>query len=306
MSMVTGKLIQRCLLAAALAVSTTALAQELPQFGAITPTVALASPAMIRLAVPCAKSVEPFDVDDYNGPFNQLVVRFSQRVEKATVHVPRHRNSIKPCALNAGGKFRLFVDQQIDPINFVGALWDAGWAQIDADDRSFGQGAAGYSKRYAAVLADNATGDFFGVFLYPAIFHQDPRYYRLGQGGFKARLGHALQHRFIAVSDSGNHMFNFSEWCGTVSSKAVSNLYHPGNPRGFGPTAERVGLSVAGDMGWDVLREFWPEVARKFKLPFRTHEEDYATTPRAPTTRPVQSVTPDPDPDSASAGDYHY
>jgi hypothetical protein len=26
-------------------------------------------------------------------------------------------------------------------------------------------------------------------------------------------------------------------------------------------------------MGWDVLREFWPEIAHKLKLPFRTHEE---------------------------------
>jgi hypothetical protein len=34
-----------------------------------------------------------------------------------------------------------------------------------------------------------------------------------------------------------------------------------------------VGFSVANDMGWDVLREFWPEIAHKLKLPFRTHEE---------------------------------
>jgi hypothetical protein len=268
--MKTSGLQRRFMLVTALAISALAPAQRTPQFGLVTPTTGLMSPAMIRLAVPCATAVEPFDVDDYDGPFNQLVARFSQRVEKATVHLPRHRNGLKPCSLNAGEKFRLFVDQQVDPINFMGAAWGAGLAQLDRDDPNYGQGTAGYSKRYAATLADNATGDFFGVFFYPAIFHQDPRYYRLGQGGFRARLGHALQHRFIAVSDSGSRMFNYSEWFGTVSSKAVSNLYHPGNPRGFGPTAERVSLSVASDMSWDVLREFWPEVARKFKLPFRT------------------------------------
>ena len=26
-------------------------------------------------------------------------------------------------------------------------------------------------------------------------------------------------------------------------------------------------------MAWDVVREFWPEITRKFKLPFRTHNE---------------------------------
>jgi hypothetical protein len=175
--------------------------------------------------------------------------------------------------MNAGEKFRLFLGQQLDPINFLGAGLDAAQAQADWDDRPFGQGGSGYSKRYAASLADNATSDFFGVFLYPAIFHQDPRYYRLGQGSVKARLGHALQHRFVAVSDSGGAMFNFSEWFATVSSKTVGNLYHPGNPRGFAPTASRVGFSVGNDMAWDVLREFWPEIAHKFKLPFRTHPE---------------------------------
>src|SRR5260370_23743519 len=68
-------------------------------------------------------------------------------------------------------------------------------------------------------------------------------------------------------------MPNYSEWFSTGSPKPVTNLYHPGNPRGSGPTASCVGFSVAGDMGWDVLREFWPEIAHKFKLPFRTHEE---------------------------------
>src|SRR5215472_18789589 len=169
---------QRFMLIAALAVSPLAVAQRTPQFGAVTPTSALVSPAMIRLAVPCLISVEPFDVDDYNGPFNQLVARLSQRVEKATVHVPRHRNSLKPCALSAGEKFRLFVDQQIDPINFVGAGFNAGLDQAQGSDYAYGQGARGYAQRYGAELADQATGDFFGVFLYPSIFHQDPRYYR--------------------------------------------------------------------------------------------------------------------------------
>jgi hypothetical protein len=298
---------QRSGLLAALVIGSCACAQQLPQLGNITPQIALTPVAMIRPAVqPCAKSTEPFDVDDYDGPFNQLVARFSQRVEKATVHVPRHHSSLKPCAMDAREKFRLFVDQQIDPINFVGAAWDAALAQADWDDAPFGQGATGYSKRFAASVADNATSDFFGVFLYPAIFHQDPRYYRLGQGTVKGRIFHALEHRFVAVSDSGHPMFNFSEWFATVSSKTVSNLYHPGNPRGFGPTVSRVGFSVGNDMAWDVLREFWPEIAHKFKLPFRTHEEYYSATPHAPVTQPATAMPPASTPvDTTPAGDLH-
>jgi uncharacterized protein (UPF0297 family) len=64
-------------------------------------------------------------------------------------------------------------------------------------------------------------------------------------------------------------MFNFSEWIGTSSAVALSNVYHPGNKRGFSSAAQQVGYSVLGDSGFDILREFWPEIARKLKLPYR-------------------------------------
>ena len=248
-----------------------ACAQPVPRLSNMTPALSLVPPSMITPVKPCVHPLEPFDIDDYNGPLSQVVGRFSQRLESTTVHIPRHKSDLRPCALSASDKFHMFVESTSDPLNYVGAAWDAATAQLDKDDPSYQMGAAGYGKRFGAAVTDNATGDFFGIFLYPALFRQDPRYYRLGQGSTQSRLGHALAHRFVTQGDSGKLMPNYSEWFGTVSSKALSNLYHPGNPRGFGPTASRVGYSVANDMAWDVLREYWPEIAHKFKLPFRTH-----------------------------------
>jgi hypothetical protein len=53
----------------------------------------------------------------------------------------------------------------------------------------------------------------------------------------------------------------------------LSNTYHPGNRRGVGPTSESIAFSIGTDMGFDVLREFWPEIIRKFKLPFRQPQQ---------------------------------
>jgi hypothetical protein len=230
-------------------------------------------PLMIKpLPGPCAKFVEPFDVDDYSGPMSKAVARISQRFDGATVRAPR-RHSLKPCAMDAHDKFQLFLVNSADPLSYIGAAWTASIAQIDHDDKPYRMGAAGFGRRYTAAITDNVTGQFFSTFLYPSLFHQDPRYYRQGSGGLKARLGHALIHRFVAVSDSGKPMPNYSEWFGTASSTALSNLYHPGNLRGFGPAASSVGFNVGNDMAWDVLREFWPEIAHKLHLPFRTHEK---------------------------------
>lgn len=281
---------------ALLLASSPAFAQRLPVIGNMTPAASMASPATVRpmpfqpvvvtpVTPPCARFVEPFDIEDYAGPLNKIVAHLSQSVDSATVHVSRSHPGLRPCAMDAGDKFRMFLSNSSDPLNFMGAAWDAAWAQMASDDATFRQGASGYGRRYRAALTDNLQGEFFSTFLYPAMFHQDPRYYRMGEGPKAARLGHALAHRFVAHSDSGKRMFNYSEWLGTASSKALSNLYHPGNARGFGPTASRVGFSVANDMAWDVLREFWPEVARKFHLPFRTARNRYiveAPAPHAP------------------------
>jgi hypothetical protein len=258
-------------LLATLLVSGLACAQPSLWVDNTTPALSLVPSSFITPAKqPCVHPTEPFDIDDYDGPLNKVVARFSQRLESTTVHIPRHKSDLRPCALSASDKLHMFVESTADPLNYVGAAWDAATAQLDKDDPSYQMGASGYGKRFGAAVTDNATGDFFGIFLYPALFRQDPRYYRLGQGSTQSRLAHALAHRFITQGDSGKLMPNYSEWFGTGSSKALSNLYHPGNPRGFGPTASRVGYSVANDMAWDVLREYWPEIAHKFKLPFRT------------------------------------
>lgn len=265
-----------------LALSGAACAQYLPQLTNMTPEISLApplQPLMIHpvvitpVAAPCAKPVEPFNVDDYSGPLNRLVAHVSRKMETTTVRAPHSHSALRPCAMDAGDKFRAFLGNASGPLPYAGAAWDAAFAQIAWDDAGYGQGAAGYGKRYSAALADSVAGDLFKTFLYPALFRQDPRYFRLGQGTARQRIEHALAHRFVTQSDSGTRMFNYSEWLGTASSKALSNLYHPGNLRGFGPTASRVGFSVANDMAWDVLREFWPEVARKFRLPFRTQKD---------------------------------
>ena len=64
-------------------------------------------------------------------------------------------------------------------------------------------------------------------------------------------------------------MFNFSEWLGTTSAVVLSNTYHPGNGWHVGNTAEHISFDILEDMGFDILREFWPEISHKLKLPFR-------------------------------------
>lgn len=218
---------------------------------------------------PCIQPAPTVSIEDYQGPFRKVVGTFAGRLERRTVSQPRYEPGLMLCTLSPRDKFALSVRDFLDPLTFLSSAFFAGLDQAQNTDPSYGQGAQGYGKRFGAELAGDATSTFFLDFAYPTLFREDPRYYRLAHGPVKKRFLNALEHSVVAHRDNGRRMFNFSEWMGNASAVAVNNTYHPDYRRGVGPAAERVGYNVLVDTGFNVLREFWPEVARKFKLPFR-------------------------------------
>lgn len=228
---------------------------------------------------PQASCVEPAPMvrwQDYKGPFSRTVGTFAGRLERKSVHAP-HPPQYKPgtllCSFAAKRKFVLFVEDTTDPVTFLSAAFNAAINGAEDADPTFGHGAAGYGDRFGAALADDASSVFFKDFAYPSLFSEDPRYYRLAHGSGGRRFAHALEHVVVAHGENGTYRFNFSEWLGTTSAVALADVYHPGNKPGIAPAARNVALAVSQDMGFDVLREFWPEVARKFKLRFRGQQE---------------------------------
>ena len=237
------------------------------------PASAKGPPAPQANQNPCVQPAQLFSVEDYTGPLRRVVLFVARKPEIKTAYAPSRQPGSRICALAPKQKFRLFVRDTFEPVTIVVAAFDAGLEQAEDSDPTFGQGAEGYGKRFGTAAADFISNNFFHTFFFPALFRQDPRYYRLGEGSNGLRLKHALMHVLVAQADSGKRMFNASEWMGTIAATALSNTYHPGNERGVGPVTRRVAISVGIDVGFDVLREFWPETVRKLRLPFREPDQ---------------------------------
>jgi hypothetical protein len=224
----------------------------------------------------CVQPPPPVRWQDYTGPLHKIMGIFAQKIDRESVHPP-HAPNYKPgavlCSLKMKDKFILFVRESIDPVTFLQMGFNAGIAQASNYDPPFGQGMAGYGKRFGANYVDQAQSRFFKDFAYSEIFSEDPRYYRMSHGGVGRRMFHAVSHSIVAYSDHGHRMFNFTELLGNSSSEMLGNLYHPGNARGFRATATNVGYDFAWDSGFDVIREFWPEFSLAFHLPFRYQNE---------------------------------
>jgi hypothetical protein len=222
---------------------------------------------------PCLQPPPPVTYRDYQGPFAKTVSVFAQRLERKSVGGTPATRHYKPgvllCTLEVKDKFWLFVRDSTDPVAFLNAGYDAVIGQWQDDQPSFGTGPRGFGDRFGTTLAGQASAGFFKDLVYPTIFSEDPRYYRLGAGPTHTRVFHALSHVVIAHNENGNRMFNFSEWLGDASVVVLSNTYLPDNRRGVEPVATSMANTIGFNMGWDVLREYWPEVAKEFHLPFR-------------------------------------
>lgn len=250
-------------------------------------------PAIIEQVVqnpnaPCVQPPPPVTWRDYKGPFAKTVAVFAQRLERRSLgpnSQPQHhyKPGVLLCTLETRDKFWLFVHDSSDPVAFINAAWNAGVSQVQNNQPTFGRGFTGYLDRFGVQMAGQASGNFFKDFLYPTVFQEDPRYYRLGTASNKRRIVHAMSHVVIAHNENGNRMFNFSEWLGDATIIVLGNTYLPDRQRGVAPVAESMATGMGYDMGYDILREFWPEIAKTFHLPFREQNVPPVTTLPPPT-----------------------
>jgi hypothetical protein len=134
--------------------------------------------------------------------------------------------------LTSKQKFSLAARGTFDPVSMIGVGFAAGLEQANNSYPGYGQGAAGYSKRFAAKFVDGRTSDFLTHAVFPSLFHQDPRYYYQGSGSFKSRLIHAVGSVFVTRSDSGRTVPNYSFAWRHVFRSTVQSVLSPSESGG--------------------------------------------------------------------------
>jgi hypothetical protein len=139
----------------------------------------------------------------------------------------------------------------------------AGESQLTNQEPSFGQGAAGYGRYFGTTYAGYVIGDYMTEGVFPTLLKQDPRYFRRGKGSGLARLGYACGQIFWTHTDAGGTQFNYSEVLGNSVAVAISQAYYP-DTRDVPDAVSALGTQISVDMASNVLKEFWPDISRKF------------------------------------------
>ncbi|HLI64472.1 MAG TPA: hypothetical protein VKV05_13830 [Terriglobales bacterium] len=157
-------------------------------------------------------------------------------------------------------KFDLFFQRSHSYDTVSGAIFDSINAQITGGYPSFGGGMAGYGRRLAAATAGAESANFFGTFALPALFHQDPRYFRSNDASISDRLAYAASRVVIGRSDDGRSVLNTSLILSQFVQAAVSNAYVPYGRETVSGTITNALTGLGSVAQARILNEFWPDI----------------------------------------------
>ena len=162
-----------------------------------------------------------------------------------------------PLPLTPRQKYELAWKTSLDPVNFLATGVVAGIEQATNTFSGFGQGTAGYAKRYAASYGDGLIGGYLGSAILPALFKQDPRYFYKGEGTVTSRAEYAIANAVICKGDNGHWQVNYSGIGGGLAAGAISNLYYPAaNRNGVGLTFENGLIGIGSGAIANLFQEF--------------------------------------------------
>ena len=173
-------------------------------------------------------------------------------------------NSGQVPPLTAKEKFKVVTKGSFDYVQIPWYGFLAGISQAEDSEEGYGQGAAGYGKRFGAYFADGTIENYMTGAILPTVFRQDPRYFQSGKGSFMHRSGYAVSRIFVTRTDAGGQQFNFSEILGSALSGGISTYsYHPHADRTLPNALSVWGTQVGYDTITLVVKEFWPDIRRK-------------------------------------------
>jgi len=157
--------------------------------------------------------------------------------------------------------FKIATQNSFDYSAFIFTGFTSALAEWSDTHPQLGEGMTGFGRYYWRGFVDKADGNYLVIFALPTIFHQDERYYAMGQGSLWKRFGYSISRVAITPDYQGHASFNASEVLGRAMAQGISIGYYPSGSRTGGALAEKYAYAILRDALTNAFREFWPDIA---------------------------------------------
>jgi hypothetical protein len=189
---------------------------------------------------------------------------------------------LHPKPLTSKEKYVLAYHQMFDISAHFGNLIQSSVQQATNGEPHYGEGWGAFGERFAAAEGDQYSSSFFIYGFLPAVFHDDPRYFRRGHGSPGSRIWYALSRTVITRTDAQTPTFNAPQVLGQFAQAGISNLYYPSQDRTIKGTFTGWGTNLAYNSMYNLLKEYYPDFLRILKRKQRRADD---------TTKPAVSIS---------------
>ena len=178
----------------------------------------------------------------------------------------RFLNGPQVIRMTPAEKAHLAARNLIDPFNLLTITGEAAISVAANSHSPYGPGMPGYGRYVGVSFTQDMVGEFFGTFLIPSIFRQDPHYHRMPGASIRRRAWHTISQVVWTQGDNGRGMVDYADLVGFACDDAIGSLYVPGVETTVRAGTERYFVALATAPIDNIITEFVPDVARRIHV----------------------------------------
>lgn len=158
--------------------------------------------------------------------------------------------------------FHRFTSNTTDPVNLVGGVFDAALGTAPNRPKEYGPHWGGFADRYGIGVTSSVTENALEAGA-DIILREDPRYFRVPDRPFKARVGNVLRFTFVARGGRGNLRPAYARYTTIFGSNFLSNTWRVQSEANAHDALLRTSEDFGGRLASNAFQEFWPDVKRR-------------------------------------------
>ena len=125
----------------------------------------------------------------------------------------------------------------------------------------WGPGWEGYGKRFGARVGHAAVSHGIEASV-GALWGEDPRYFRVPDRPFGARVRNVIVMTFVSHDRNGDAMPAYARFVAVPSAAFIANTWRPPSQRATTDTLNGIAFDFSFHMVGNAYREFWPDLRR--------------------------------------------
>jgi hypothetical protein len=157
-----------------------------------------------------------------------------------------------------------FIESVVGPESLAAGLASASWGTALDRPRDYGPHISGFAQRYVMRLPEVAMGNLIEAGL-GAVWQEDPRYNRSGQGKLWHRVRHAATMTVLAYRSDGHAAPAYARYAGIVGENFIANGWRVDSERSANTALTQSALGFAGRFAGNLFGEFWNDVRKKVR-----------------------------------------